>query len=79
MVLEKPIGRDLAASQDNFNTDLALANVACVGGSWIVPSGDIETGDWEAITRLAAEAAAVSRRPPGSSDHFACHVVDKVL
>ncbi len=49
-------------SQANFNAYLALANVACVGGSWIVPSRDIETGNWEAITRLAAEAVAMSRR-----------------
>ncbi|MDH3806921.1 MAG: bifunctional 4-hydroxy-2-oxoglutarate aldolase/2-dehydro-3-deoxy-phosphogluconate aldolase, partial [Gammaproteobacteria bacterium] len=33
---------------------LALNNVAAVGGSWITPQGLIETGDFEAIARLAA-------------------------
>ncbi|MDH3611755.1 MAG: bifunctional 4-hydroxy-2-oxoglutarate aldolase/2-dehydro-3-deoxy-phosphogluconate aldolase [Gammaproteobacteria bacterium] len=36
---------------------LALNNVAAVGGSWITPQGLIETGDFEAIARLAADAA----------------------
>ncbi|MDJ0883692.1 MAG: bifunctional 4-hydroxy-2-oxoglutarate aldolase/2-dehydro-3-deoxy-phosphogluconate aldolase [Desulfobacterales bacterium] len=49
-------------SQDNYNDYLALANVACVGGSWIVPSREIANGNWEAITRLA-QAAVAERRP----------------
>lgn len=35
---------------------LALPNVACVGGSWIVPADRIKAGDWAAITRLAQQA-----------------------
>jgi 2-dehydro-3-deoxyphosphogluconate aldolase/(4S)-4-hydroxy-2-oxoglutarate aldolase len=49
-------------SPNNFNAYLSLANVACVGGSWIVPSRDIEAGNWGAITELAAEAVADSGR-----------------
>ena len=36
---------------------LALSNVACVGGSWMVPRERVATGDWAGITALAAEAA----------------------
>lgn len=32
---------------------LALPNVACVGGSWIVPKDKVASGDWAAITQLA--------------------------
>lgn len=38
---------------------LALANVPCVGGSWVAPQDRIAAGDWAGITRLAAEAAAL--------------------
>lgn len=40
---------------------LALANVACVGGSWITPEAAVEAGDWATIERLAAEAAQLAR------------------
>ena len=40
---------------------LALPNVVCVGGSWVAPSGLIRSGDWDGITRLAAEASAIPR------------------
>jgi 2-dehydro-3-deoxyphosphogluconate aldolase/(4S)-4-hydroxy-2-oxoglutarate aldolase len=40
---------------------LALPNVACVGGSWVVPADAIAAGDWDRITRLAAEAATLPR------------------
>jgi 2-dehydro-3-deoxyphosphogluconate aldolase/(4S)-4-hydroxy-2-oxoglutarate aldolase len=38
---------------------LALANVGCVGGTWITPKGALDAGDWDTVTRLAAEAAAL--------------------
>jgi 2-dehydro-3-deoxyphosphogluconate aldolase / (4S)-4-hydroxy-2-oxoglutarate aldolase len=41
---------------------LALPNVACVGGSWLTPSDAMERGDWQRITRMAAEAAGLKRR-----------------
>lgn len=37
---------------------LALANVACVGGSWLVPQDALEQGDWARITALARAAGA---------------------
>jgi 2-dehydro-3-deoxyphosphogluconate aldolase/(4S)-4-hydroxy-2-oxoglutarate aldolase len=50
-------GIDLARAQDY----LALPNVACVGGSWMVPANLIEQGDWPEITRLASEASLALR------------------
>lgn len=39
---------------------LALPNVACVGGSWVVPGDMVAAGDWDGVTRLAREAAAMA-------------------
>lgn len=38
---------------------LALPNVVTIGGSWVAPADAIASGDWEKITRLAREAAAL--------------------
>ncbi|GAB3855384.1 bifunctional 4-hydroxy-2-oxoglutarate aldolase/2-dehydro-3-deoxy-phosphogluconate aldolase [Nocardioides maradonensis] len=38
---------------------LALPNVGCVGGTWITPADAVAAGDWERISKLAAEAAAL--------------------
>ena len=35
---------------------LSLPNVACVGGSWLVPADALAQGDWARIERLAREA-----------------------
>lgn len=40
---------------------LALSNVACVGGSWIVPTDAIRDGDWARIEQLAREATQIPR------------------
>ena len=40
---------------------LALSNVACVGGSWIVPTDAILKGDWARIEQLAREATQLPR------------------
>ena len=40
---------------------LALSNVACVGGSWIVPTDAIRDGDWARIEKLAREATQLKR------------------
>jgi len=46
----------------NCGDYLALKNVACVGGSWILPKAAIAAGDWDAVTSAAREAvAAVSK------------------
>ncbi|OMH25952.1 bifunctional 4-hydroxy-2-oxoglutarate aldolase/2-dehydro-3-deoxy-phosphogluconate aldolase [Motiliproteus sp. MSK22-1] len=39
---------------DNFCDYLSLSNVACVGGSWVVPSELVKKKDWEGIKALAA-------------------------
>jgi len=44
-------GIDWAASADY----LALANVACVGGSWLTPRDLVAARNWDAITALAAD------------------------
>jgi 2-dehydro-3-deoxyphosphogluconate aldolase/(4S)-4-hydroxy-2-oxoglutarate aldolase len=54
-----PTGGVSAANAGEF---LALSNVACVGGSWIVPNDAIVAGDWGRIEQLAREAAALPRR-----------------
>ena len=48
-------------SPSNVETYLALSNTLCVGGSWVCPEDLIAAGDWEAITALAAKAAALPR------------------
>ena len=42
-------------STGNAAEFLALPNVACVGGSWLVPSDALAQGDWARITHLAAQ------------------------
>ncbi|WP_115788277.1 bifunctional 4-hydroxy-2-oxoglutarate aldolase/2-dehydro-3-deoxy-phosphogluconate aldolase [Arthrobacter silvisoli] len=39
---------------------LSLANVSCVGGSWLAPRAAMENDDWEQITNLAGEASKLS-------------------
>lgn len=46
----------------NAPTYLSLANVACVGGSWVAPGDLVRAGDWEAITTLARAAADMARQ-----------------
>ena len=42
---------------------LSLANVPCVGGSWLAPKALLETRDFAAISRLAAEARSLKPQP----------------
>jgi 2-dehydro-3-deoxyphosphogluconate aldolase/(4S)-4-hydroxy-2-oxoglutarate aldolase len=53
-----PTGGITAANAAEF---LALANVACVGGSWLVPADALARGDWERVTSLARQAASLPR------------------
>jgi 2-dehydro-3-deoxyphosphogluconate aldolase/(4S)-4-hydroxy-2-oxoglutarate aldolase len=53
-----PTGGVTAANAHEF---LSLANVACVGGSWIVPTDAIAAGDWGRIEALAREASQLVR------------------
>lgn len=45
-------------NQKNVLDYLALPNVHCVGGSWIVPEEAIKQGQWSQITTLCADAIA---------------------
>lgn len=53
-----PTGGITLATAPEF---LVLPNVACVGGSWLTPAKLVHAQDWDGITRLAAEAAALPR------------------
>ncbi|MCE8455946.1 beta/alpha barrel domain-containing protein, partial [Rhodovulum sulfidophilum] len=48
-------------SPANAASYLSLPNVICAGGSWIAPKDKVAAGDWDAITALAREAAALPR------------------
>ena len=54
-----PTGGVTVATAPDF---LALPNVACVGGSWLTPKEAIAAGDWDRISALAREAAALRPR-----------------
>lgn len=43
-------------SQKNVNDYYKLANVGCVGGSWMCAADLVDAENWDEITRLAAEA-----------------------
>jgi 2-dehydro-3-deoxyphosphogluconate aldolase/(4S)-4-hydroxy-2-oxoglutarate aldolase len=51
-----PTGGLTAATAPRY---LALPNVCCVGGSWMLPPDAVAAGDWSRITSLAADAAAL--------------------
>lgn len=55
-VLFCPTGGVTLESAPKF---LALPNVACVGGSWLVPKDKVAAGEWHVVTQLAREAAAL--------------------
>lgn len=40
---------------------LALSNVVCVGGSWLVPADALAQGDWARITKLAKATSQLAR------------------
>lgn len=48
-------------SLKNAGDYLALPNVVCVGGSWIVTDDDVNAGNWQAIEERARIAAALPR------------------
>lgn len=54
-----PTGGIDAASAPAY---LALPQVVCVGGSWMLPKQAIASGDWARIEALAREAAALRSR-----------------
>lgn len=46
---------------DNAAAFLSLPNVACVGGSWLVPADALAQGDWARIEALARQACQLPR------------------
>ena len=42
-------------SPDNYNAYLKLSNVACVGGSWLVPADAVKAKNWAKVTELAEQ------------------------
>jgi 2-dehydro-3-deoxyphosphogluconate aldolase/(4S)-4-hydroxy-2-oxoglutarate aldolase len=46
---------------DNAQSYLSLANVACVGGSWVAPRDALVAQDWSHVERLAAAASRYKR------------------
>ncbi|MFE5098091.1 bifunctional 4-hydroxy-2-oxoglutarate aldolase/2-dehydro-3-deoxy-phosphogluconate aldolase [Streptomyces sp. NPDC056638] len=51
-----PTGGISPASAPSY---LALPNVGCVGGSWMVPADAVAAKDWARVERLASGAAAL--------------------
>ena len=43
-------------SINNYRDYLALANVKCVGGSWLTSANLMDAGNWQEITHLAQQA-----------------------
>ena len=43
---------------DDFDQYLALPNVACVGGTWLVPKDAVASKNWSAITEIAKRTVA---------------------
>ncbi len=46
----------------NVSEFLSLSNIACVGGSWLVPADALAQGDWPRIEQLAREACQLKLR-----------------
>lgn len=53
------IGEDTAADY------LSQPNVVCIGGSWMVPKGWLDAGEWDKVRESAAKAAAIVQRVRG--------------
>ena len=47
---------------ENVSDYLAVPEIVCCGGTWIVPKDALAAGDYTAIEKLAAEAAEIVRR-----------------
>ena len=48
-------------NRSNVGEYLAVPEIVCCGGTWIVPKDALKAGDWAAIEKLAADAAAIAR------------------
>ncbi|MFF4396028.1 bifunctional 4-hydroxy-2-oxoglutarate aldolase/2-dehydro-3-deoxy-phosphogluconate aldolase [Streptomyces sp. NPDC001480] len=52
---------------DNAHEYLSLPNVACVGGSWMVPADAVAARDWARVEALARTAAGLGLRNAGGT------------
>ena len=50
---------------DSAPAYLSLANVGCVGGTWLTPADAVADGDWARITRLATESTYLAATHAG--------------
>lgn len=46
---------------DRVESYLALANVPCIGASWVAPTDKMISGDWTGIERLAGQASSFAK------------------
>lgn len=53
-----PTGGITASNAPSY---LSLPNVACVGGSWMLPTAAVRSGDWATVATLARAAAALGQ------------------
>ncbi len=49
-------------TEDNAADYLAQPNVVCIGGSWMVPQGWLDAGEWQKVEAASAKAAALVAR-----------------
>ena len=45
----------------NVSEYLSVPEIICCGGTWIVPKEAIASGDWDAIEKLASDAANIAK------------------
>ena len=46
-------------TEDTAADYLSQPNVVCIGGSWMVPKGWLDNGEWDKVTASSAKAAAI--------------------
>ena len=44
----------------NVSDYLAVPEIVCCGGTWVVPKDALANSDWPVIEKLAADAAAIA-------------------
>ena len=49
-------------NEDNLTSYLAYDKILACGGSWMVPGGLLDAGDFDAIEALAREAAQIVKK-----------------
>ena len=53
-------------TEDTAADYLSQPNVVCIGGSWMVPKGWLDNGEWDKVTESSAKAAGIVQRVRGS-------------